>query len=153
MSDVLAHPSNDQLTAFAQGRLGEAELSEVHAHLAGCAACRDKAEAAGDDTLVALLRKSDTEPTTNNSKDPREADTVAAASTVSTTPGLPADLAQHGRYRVQELLGVGGMGAVYKAEHLLMERPVALKLISHSLTSNPAMIERFRREVKTAGQL
>jgi uncharacterized protein (TIGR03067 family) len=54
---------------------------------------------------------------------------------------------------VQELLGVGGMGAVYRAEHLLMERPVALKLISHSLTSNPAMVERFRREVKTAGQL
>src|SRR5205807_965772 len=34
-----------------------------------------------------------------------------------------------------------------------MERPVALKLISHSLTSNRAMVERFRREVKTAGQL
>jgi uncharacterized protein (TIGR03067 family) len=169
MNDVkLAHPSDEQLTAFAQGRLGEAELSEIHTHLADCAKCRDRAAAAGDDTLIALLRQADTEA--NKPNDPRGAETIAATpapgdglaspalragdpSAPPTAPSLPADLAQHGRYRVQELLGVGGMGAVYKAEHLLMERPVALKLISHSLTSNSAMIERFRREVKTAGQL
>jgi uncharacterized protein (TIGR03067 family) len=148
----LAHPNLEQLSAFGQGRLSEAELTELAAHLESCAACRNKVEAAGDDTLISLLRAADTAHE-REAEDPRQAATLAG--TVQTSPGtdLPAELAAHGRYRLQELLGVGGMGAVYRAEHLLLERPVALKLISQSLTSNPAMIERFRREVKTAGQL
>ncbi len=145
MNDAkLVHPDFDQLTAFAQGRLGEAELATLFDHLGDCAECRTKVEAAGDDTFISLLRAADTNP--------QRAVTLAAGSEAA-LPGLPTELSRHGRYRVQELLGVGGMGAVYRAEHLLMERPVALKLISHNLTSNPAMIERFRREVKTAAKL
>src|SRR5262249_22243645 len=153
MSDVnLAHPSLDLLTAFGQGRLDEAALAELSSHLGECGACRDTVEASGDDTLISLLRSAATEHDTEEKKDPQETATLAPTPRTGDV-GLPAELADHARYRVQELLGVGGMGAVYKAEHLLMERPVALKLINHSLTSNPAMIERFRREVKTAGQL
>jgi uncharacterized protein (TIGR03067 family) len=154
----LAHPDVDQLSAFAQGRLAEAELAELSAHLDGCAECRARVEDAADDTLISLLRAADTEQEREVANSPHETVTHAPFSPtgdypVSQNPGLPAELADHARYRVQELLGVGGMGSVYKAEHLLMERPVALKLISQSLTSNPAMVERFRREVKTAGQL
>jgi hypothetical protein len=147
----LAHPDREQLTAFAQGRLADAELVAIHAHLSECPACREQVETTGDDTLVALLRSADTAPNTQAHEAPAEVATVAAVKPAA--PTLPSELAQHSRYRVQELLGVGGMGAVYKAEHLLLERPVALKLINHSLTSDRAMVERFRREVKTAGQL
>jgi uncharacterized protein (TIGR03067 family) len=159
MNDVkLAHPSLDRLMAFGQGRLAEAELAELSAHLSDCGECRAKVEDAADDTLISLLRAADTDPDHTETEDPQEAATMAPLSptgdyAVPQNPGLPAELADHARYRVQELLGVGGMGSVYKAEHLLMERPVALKLVSQSLTSNPAMVERFRREVKTAGQL
>jgi|GEM_PF-6478256 len=154
MNDVnLAHPGLERLTAYGQGRLGEAELVELSAHLGGCAECREKVEASGDDTLIALLRAADTEHDPDEKKSGQEVATLAAPVPLSGPPCLPAELVQHGRYRVQELLGVGGMGAVYKAEHLLMERPVALKLVSHSLTSNPAMVERFRREVRTAAKL
>ena len=45
------------------------------------------------------------------------------------------------------------MGAVYQAEHRLMDRPVALKVINRSLTDNPKAIERFHREVKAAAKL
>ena len=45
------------------------------------------------------------------------------------------------------------MGAVYKAEHLLMERPVALKVLNRELIDKPATIERFRREVRAAARL
>jgi uncharacterized protein (TIGR03067 family) len=149
----LAHPSINQLTAFAQGSLSDAELVELSLHLGECAECREKVEATGDDTLISLLRAADTKPSRPEIKDPPQVATVEALTSKAATAGLPAELAEHGRYRVQELLGVGGMGSVYKAEHLLMERPVALKLISHSLTSNPLMVERFRREVKTAARL
>ncbi len=66
---------------------------------------------------------------------------------------VPKELADHTRYRVLGLLGVGGMGAVYKAEHRLMERLVALKVIGRRLMDDPAAVERFRREVKAAARL
>jgi WD40 repeat protein len=66
---------------------------------------------------------------------------------------VPPELAEHTRYRVLGLLGQGGMGAVYKAEHRLMERTVALKVITSGLMDDPAAITRFRREVKAAARL
>src|SRR5262249_41980004 len=77
----------------------------------------------------------------------------AATAPPSAPLGGPPELAEHPRYRVRELLGVGGMGAVYRAEHLLMERPVALKVINRSLTDRPALVERFRREAPAAARL
>ena len=68
-------------------------------------------------------------------------------------PPCPADLVGHPRYRILEYLGSGGMGVVYKAEHRLMEKFVALKVISQTLLNRPAMIERFRKEVRAAGRL
>ena len=51
------------------------------------------------------------------------------------------------------MLGRGGMGVVYKAEHRLMERVVALKVISRRMISNPSAVERFQREFKAAARL
>src|SRR5262249_28168159 len=59
----------------------------------------------------------------------------------------------HPRYRVLEALGAGGMGVVFKVEHRLMERVVALKVISRSLTDRPELVARFRQEVKAAARL
>jgi serine/threonine protein kinase len=66
---------------------------------------------------------------------------------------LPSELANHPRYRIVKRLGVGGMGSVYLAEHRLMDRPVALKVIRPDLLGNEASVERFRREVKAAARL
>jgi DNA-binding beta-propeller fold protein YncE/predicted Ser/Thr protein kinase len=66
---------------------------------------------------------------------------------------IPAALLQHPRYRIERLLGTGGMGAVYRAEHRIMQRTVALKVISPELTDNPAAVERFQREVRAAARL
>ena len=66
---------------------------------------------------------------------------------------LPAALATHARYRIIRQLGVGGMGVVYQAEHRLMERPVALKVISRALVDDAQAVERFRVEVKAAAKL
>jgi serine/threonine protein kinase len=66
---------------------------------------------------------------------------------------LAARLLDHPRYRVLRLLGRGGMGAVYLAEHLFMSRRVALKVLSPALMDSPAALERFGQEVRAAAQL
>ncbi|HEY5922033.1 MAG TPA: protein kinase [Kofleriaceae bacterium] len=55
-----------------------------------------------------------------------------------------------GRYDVLELVGVGGMGAVYRARDRELDEVVALKVIKRELAAIPAMVERFRHEVKLA---
>src|SRR5262245_32911570 len=66
---------------------------------------------------------------------------------------VPAALADHPRYRVVRPLGRGGMGAVFLAEHKVMNRAVALKVIRPDLTARPELVERFRREVQAAARL
>lgn len=58
-----------------------------------------------------------------------------------------------GDYVVLDLLGRGGMGAVYRARHRRMERIVALKVLPPSLGRDRQLSERFRREVKAAARL
>ncbi|HEX8846435.1 MAG TPA: serine/threonine-protein kinase [Pyrinomonadaceae bacterium] len=58
-----------------------------------------------------------------------------------------------GKYRIEKLLGQGGMGAVYLATHLGTERPVALKIIAPDFMRNDEFIERFKREARAAGRL
>jgi eukaryotic-like serine/threonine-protein kinase len=55
-----------------------------------------------------------------------------------------------GRYELLGLLGVGGMGAVYRARDLELDEVVALKMLSGDLARAPGMIERFREEVRLA---
>lgn len=52
------------------------------------------------------------------------------------------------KYRIIRLLGRGGMGAVYLAEHIALKRPVALKLMGEALRANEQYVRRFEREAK-----
>jgi serine/threonine protein kinase len=57
------------------------------------------------------------------------------------------------KYFVNGLLGRGGMGQVYKATHLTLDRPVALKMLARSFLSDPDMVKRFHREARAASKL
>jgi serine/threonine protein kinase len=57
------------------------------------------------------------------------------------------------RYRVDVRLGVGGMGAVYRAEHVLMKKPVAVKVLHREMTVVEEVVKRFEREAIAAGRI
>lgn len=58
-----------------------------------------------------------------------------------------------GRYRILEVIGVGGMGTVVRAEDEVLGRMVAIKLLKEELASDEATAERFRREARIAASL
>jgi serine/threonine protein kinase len=60
---------------------------------------------------------------------------------------------QLGQYRLLEMLGGGGMGVVYKAEHVLLKRPCAIKLIKPGSEADASAIAQFEKEVKTTAKL
>ena len=69
-------------------------------------------------------------------------------------PLEPAALAAHFPHlEIRELLGHGGMGAVYKARQKKLDRLVALKIIRPESANDPAFAERFNREARTLARL
>lgn len=81
---------------------------------------------------------------------PLQADTtIAVEAPADPMIGLTFD----GKYRLDEKLGVGGMGTVYRATHLLIDRPVAIKVLNSRFVEDEAAQIRFRREARAAGRL
>jgi serine/threonine-protein kinase len=60
---------------------------------------------------------------------------------------------QLGQYRLERRLGSGGMGEVYLAEHVLLRRPCAIKLIRPEQAGDPTTLQRFEREVQAMATL
>ena len=58
-----------------------------------------------------------------------------------------------GRYRINELIAMGGMGAVYLGEHLNMKKRVAIKLLLPHAKNHPQLVERFEREAVAGAQV
>jgi serine/threonine-protein kinase len=58
-----------------------------------------------------------------------------------------------GKYFIHQLLGHGGMGDVYKATHLTLDRPVVLKLLKKTFNTDPSLTQRFHREARAASRL
>ena len=58
-----------------------------------------------------------------------------------------------GRYRLEQIIGTGGMAIVWRASDQRLGRPVAIKLIADTLAADPAYVERFTREARTAAGL
>ena len=56
-----------------------------------------------------------------------------------------------GRYRIDRVLGEGGMGVVFAATHLELQEPVAIKLMLPSLVGHPESAARFAREARAKG--
>jgi hypothetical protein len=170
------HASPDCLRLFGTGQLSADEAASVETHVSDCPDCGGALRSVADDPFIELVRRATSAPPSlpsphgwgrvgvGGDTTPQFVSRVLGENCADSTlpeagpaaPAIvevPAELREHPRYRVLELLGHGGMGAVYKAEHRLMQRTVALKLIARDLTKRPGVAERFVRETQTAGRL
>src|SRR5512135_238579 len=66
---------------------------------------------------------------------------------------LALEAALRGRYSLERELGRGGMGIVFLARDVALDRPVAIKLLPPELAAQPALRERFLGEARTAARL
>ncbi|HEV3383511.1 MAG TPA: protein kinase, partial [Gemmata sp.] len=158
MPDIAEHPTDDVIEAFALGKLKSADNQLVEEHLAECDPCQDRVEAVGSDTLVELLIAAKTRIDHERSSAPTPSFATtqvwsgsAPESNLDVEP--PAVLATHPKFRVIRRLGVGGMGTVWLAEHTVMNRSVAIKVIRPELLARHGASDRFLREVRSAAKL
>ena len=94
-----------------------------------------------------------TEALESGATETREASTLPGDFIPTLATGLPPGLVDHPRYRILQYLGGGGMGAVYKALHRVMDRIVALKVINPAYVSRADAVARFEQEVRAAARL
>src|SRR5512132_2588290 len=84
-------------------------------------------------------------------RSPLQADATNAGPSAPTDPLLGHTL--DAKYRLESQLGIGGMGTVYRARHLLIDRPVAVKVLNPRFVEDEAARTRFQREARAAGRL
>jgi hypothetical protein len=163
-------PSTEQLLAFSQGRLASGSLEEIGRHVAGCRPCEERLGGLDDSSdallgnLSRFLRSGPAPP------DPALARIEARARAIPL--GRPASLqatvverrpppegegdalegAVLGSYRLQRALGKGGMGRVYQAVHVRLQKVVAVKVLPPTHDSDTD-VARFLREMEALGAL
>jgi serine/threonine-protein kinase len=78
-----------------------------------------------------------------------------AAATSGQIEGLLGRLQKvvEGKYTIERILGKGGMGAVYLAHDLALDREVAIKVLPPDISQDPQVVRRFQQEAKTAAKL
>ncbi|RMG17775.1 MAG: hypothetical protein D6731_03400 [Planctomycetota bacterium] len=153
------------LQAYLDRELDAGEQALVEGHLEGCGGCletKEELERLGGELRALFAARAQEpievtvsagaaeslpvggEPAAEGSSDP-----VRAAVDKWAAPKKPrADFV--GGYRVEHELGRGGMGVVYRAVQLSMDRPVALKVLAPQLSQNPKYLARFLREARLA---
>jgi serine/threonine protein kinase/TolB-like protein len=152
-------PDRDTWSGFYAGKADPEQLTGLAAHLDSCRACQDVLGSFGDDTgdrtdaLVAGLRG------VGPGEDEFEVEAEcrqALARVKALVPGVPAAppvRERLGEYRVEQLLGRGGMGEVYRATHARLGRAVALKVVPPERARDAVAQARFHREMAALGKL
>ena len=142
--------ADETLQAYQNGTADPALIDSVAQHLSSCpdCFCRLQNVASADDSLLRALRRQQSLPACP--LDPLIA--AAIAQTLSPAGGFAAGTVLN-EYRLLEKLGSGGMGTVYRALHLRLDKEVALKVIRPIGGRDRQMRERFEREMKAIGRL
>src|SRR5262245_19449419 len=109
-------------------------------------------EAAADPRQTRALEESAPAPPARPAAGSTHAD-AASAPPAKPTSGGAQKTAVLGDYRLLKKLGQGGMGTVYRAHQISLDREVAIKVLSKQLASKPAFVQRFLREARVMAKL
>ncbi|MCY2995819.1 MAG: SUMF1/EgtB/PvdO family nonheme iron enzyme, partial [Planctomycetota bacterium] len=156
MSATRACPARDELSAYLAGKLAEDAWETVATHVETCLSCQTVLTTIddADDLLVVRLRHRILDAVEGGHPRPAEAAVGLAVASPTPTDGPGgAETTVLGEYRLLEKLGEGGMGAVYKARHTVLDRLVAIKVLPRSRLQDPAAGLRFLREITLIAQL
>ncbi len=159
-----AHPTPETLQAYGLGKLDVASAEVVTKHLEDCPDCRrlvteiTAAGAAGPSASPTGITADDAG--VDSSSSPRISSTgrveeTSAALNGSDEPGLQPGtrVGYFGDYELPNVLGEGGMGIVYKARQLSLNRLVALKMIKASRFPSSDEVRRFQNEAEAVARL
>jgi hypothetical protein len=159
-------PGRDALAAFNVGRLPDEALGAVAAHVEGCADClallreldgeadpvlrelRRTAPAGALSSLDDAPRAVGEESAPDDASTRSRPDRVGAAGRQFLEPGTLID-----QCRIERLLGYGGMGEVYLAEHTVMGKKVAVKVLPAYRVGDSEAVRRFQQEVRVQAQM
>ncbi|MGI8982403.1 MAG: SUMF1/EgtB/PvdO family nonheme iron enzyme [Pirellulaceae bacterium] len=168
-------PTRAELDSFQAGDLDEAALTAVASHVESCPNCQRSLETiigdSADTVLAALLEESRPSPfaaepacrvaiervsalagsATSDAEGAPTTIVLAGASTIAKDEALPLETIRE--YKLLTKLGEGGMGAVYKALHMRLDKVVALKVLPEGRMRDGGSVARFQREMKAVGRL
>ncbi len=123
-----AHPTRMQLRQFVRGALEEAQTTWIESHISVCDSCSQQLEDGPEDHLTQLIKKSPN---------------IVAPKSLRLVSG----------YQIQEELGRGGMGVVYRAIQPALNRQVAIKMIRQQAHSSQQELTRFRQEAEVCAAM
>lgn len=134
---TLICPDPLELKRFAAGQISDQAFAKIETHLlSGCETCAA--------ALDSCEPPADGEPVVREVQDIYRADEQSLGQN---------GVRRLGPYVLQELLGAGGMGQVWRATHTLMPRSFAVKIISPRMLGSAEAIQRFTREIQVSGEL
>ena len=178
-----AHPTLESLQTYGLGKLDDASAEVVSKHLEDCPDCWRHVTEMAPDTFLGRLRAAqagpvtaasgraipDVSPTGETAADDATVDSSSSPLMSSTGQVAPTSAALNGEnetslesgarvgyfgdYELLKVLGEGGMGIVYKAHQLSLNRPVALKMIKASRFPSDDDVRRFQNEAEAVARL
>ncbi|HEY1187496.1 MAG TPA: serine/threonine-protein kinase [Gemmata sp.] len=152
-SEHLSCPTPAELAAFLSAELPPHTMDQIGAHVTDCPNCE-----------AAVQKMDEVTSVTFRSRRRAEGAGGARCAAVPTSPvppprlpvphlPLPAVPAQLGPYRLGEPLGRGGMGTVYRGEHVRLKKAVAVKVLDTALVRDSRAVARFQREMEVVGRI
>ena len=159
------HPSPETLQAYGRGELDDDAAKLVRKHLADCDDCRYQVteittDGSASSVVTPIGSTAANHATSDSSSSPRMSSTGAVDVTSDAANGRDETGLQPGTrvgyfgdYELLKVLGEGGMGIVYKARQLSLNRPVALKMIKASRFPSSEEVRRFQNEAEAVARL
>jgi serine/threonine protein kinase len=172
LMDANACPNRDELVAWSRGHMARERREAIAEHVEQCPACLASLKA----LAPAERRRRDLGPPASDSfpDEPEGRGPTARSGALGPDPDRPdrdpgCEMSpqatdepdgsgstlpwQLGEYQIQEELGRGGMGAVYRARHARLKRVVALKTVAAHRLNDPVARARFEREMEAVGKV